>query len=120
MIVVLLCGIVFLLLGVAHYAGYAKPLAFASIFSPYLLLGVAWLGAAALLGSLGLLLSDAGLEMAAALVALPAMVCFGIALLSIVWLPRRLRPRWLQGWIERGRPVEEVRRWPRWNRGQTW
>ena len=119
MIVILLCGVLLLALGLAHYAGYAKPLAFTGLFGPYLPLGMAWMGAAALLSGIALLLSHAGSGVAAALVMLPAWVCYIITMLSIVWLPRRLRPRWLQGWIERGRPVEEVRLWPRWGRGRT-
>jgi hypothetical protein len=119
MIVVLVIGLLFLAIGLAHYAGYAKPLAFRGLFGPYLPLGMAWFGAAAVLSSVGLMMSNAGYDIAAALVQLAALACFAIALLSIVWLPRRLRPRWLQEWIDRGRPVEEVRQWPRWGRGRT-
>ena len=120
-VVIIVMGLVFLTLGVLHYAGYARRVVHPSIFSPYALAGAAWLGAAMVLAGMAGLLGEASDSTAVAvlrvLLHLAALVAFVVGLVSLVWMPRRLRPGWLDAWVQRGRPDAEAVAWPAWRRG---
>ncbi|MDQ1292843.1 MAG: hypothetical protein QG608_724 [Actinomycetota bacterium] len=106
-------GAVFLALGLAHYAGFTKPVAFGGPFGPYLGLGITWMGGGTILSGLGLILSEKVHPVFALLLCPPGALGFVIGVVSIVWIPRFLRPAWLRDWVDRGKPEAEARRWPR-------
>lgn len=92
-------GTAMLALGVAHYAGRLRWMAQVWVISPYLVLAMAWLGAGAVLSVAGLVLMAqdvAVLVLLGALLVVAAHVSWLVGVVGIFWLPRRLRPRWLE------------------------
>jgi len=93
------CALVFFAFGVAHYRGFAPFFLDTYILSPYSGLAPAWLGAGGMLAMPSLLLPDdapALLVVPTMLAGLAGMVAVVIGLVAIVWLPRRLQPRWMR------------------------
>ena len=110
-------GLVLFLAGASAYEGFGKPIVVTMWPKPYLSFGLAWLGLAGLLMALGSTLIDSGPEALGVVFSLLALVCFGITLLSFFWLPRRLLPGWYRAWVDGGRSIGQVSRWPKFGRG---
>lgn len=95
-----LCAGLFLAFGIAHYAGFAKLLADAFVFSPYLGLATGWLGGGALLMIVAARVIPADGPLALTLLGLAlgfvAAIAWVVGLVGIFWIPQRLRPRWLR------------------------
>jgi hypothetical protein len=97
-LVALVCSLVLLAVGVAHYRGAARWLAHWGILSEYTVLALAWLGAGGVLSTAAILLADQESTVAAVLtvvVGIAGLAAGVVGIVGIVWLPRALRPRWL-------------------------
>jgi hypothetical protein len=93
-----LAGLVFVALGVAAYAGVAKPFIRTLWPRPTLAFGLLWLGlGGALVGFGWPALANAWGVLA---VGLPALACWVIGLLSFGWMPQALQPRWFREWTD--------------------
>ena len=120
------CSLALLTSGALYAAGFARVLAVTGVFGPYTPLGVLWIGAGGLLGSVVALLSSspgrlsppAAVGLGALFVA--AVLCWAVGLVGLVWLPRFLRPAWLRTWVDAGRPEAEAARWRPLRRGTRW
>lgn len=111
-----LVGLVFLTAGLAAYAGFAKPRIVTMWPKPTLGFGTAWLGAAEIL-LFPVAVTNETWRIPSFIVGLFGTVCFFVALMSFFWLPRRLLPRWYVEWVDGGRSIEQVQRWPEFGRG---
>jgi hypothetical protein len=105
------------LAGASAYAGYGKPIIVTMWPKPYLAFGVAWLGLAGFFSTLGNALMDSGPKVLGALLTVLGLVCFVIMLLSFVWLPRVLLPRWYKTWVDGGRSIVQASQWSKFGRG---
>ncbi|WP_315093146.1 hypothetical protein [uncultured Cellulomonas sp.] len=105
------CAVLFLVLGLANYAGYFRFVATAYILSPYVILACAWLGGGALLVLAGVWLLGLGpvvATVAGIVLAAVGALAWVVGLVGLVWLPRRLRPRWMCDLLDRRRAGEDV------------
>lgn len=110
-------GFVMFLAGAGAYAGFGKPIVVTMLPKPYLSFGLAWLGLAGLLISVGSPLIDTGPKVLGVLISLLGLGCAAISLLSFVWLPRLLQPGWYKAWVDGGRSIMEAGRWSKFGRG---
>jgi hypothetical protein len=106
------------LAGASAYAGFGKPIVVTMLPTPNLSFGVAWMGPAVWLMSIGSALLDSPLEVVGVVLAVLGLGCHVITLLSFFWMPRRLQPRWYTDWVDGGRSIEQVQRWPQYGRGE--
>lgn len=111
-------GAVFLAVGLAAYAGYAKPRVVTMWPKPTLGFGSAWLGAAGIL-MFPTAVANETWKIPAFIVGLFGGLCFVVAMLSFFWLPRRLLPRWYLEWVDGGRSLVELQTWPEYGRGRS-
>lgn len=104
--VLVVVGVILAVGGGLAYAGvsWIRPIVLGGFSLPTLMFGMLWLG----IGSLILGLGNPVLDEPWGLVVLgiPALVCGGLGLLSLVWLPRALQPQWY-----RGMPAEVRKAW---------
>ncbi|MDQ1308733.1 MAG: hypothetical protein QG671_4568 [Actinomycetota bacterium] len=112
----LVISVLFLVAGGLAYAGRWTSWA-AGWATKYIILGLAWFGAAGVAIFLAYPLStlDSPVAKAAAgALGLVALVAFAVAALSPWWMWSRLQPRWLRDWLAAGRPVVPRTRRGRW------
>lgn len=93
------CAAVLLAGGLAHYAGRGRRFVDPWMLSPYTGLAAAWLGAGGLLVCSATLLAavpSAVATVLAVVLGVAGVVSWLVGLVGVVWLPSRLRPRWLR------------------------
>ena len=116
LVVPVVAAVLFLLVGLANYAGYGRFIATAYIVSPYVFLALAWLGAGALLVLAGAWLLTLGpllWDVVGVLLAVVGVLSWVVGIVGLFWLPVRLRPRWMRELMAGDTAGEDVR-------GEVW
>ena len=106
----------FLLLGLANYAGYGRFIATSYLLSPYVILALAWLGGGTLLvlgGAWLLTLGPVLWDVLGLVLAVAGVLSWVVGIVGLFWLPVRLRPRWMRELMARHEAGEDVR-------GEVW
>lgn len=92
------CAAVFLAVGAAHYRGAFRRLVDPWLLSPYTGLALAWLGGGGLLvvASLAVPSTGGATAVLSAVLGLAGIGAWAVGIVGVLWLPARLRPRWLR------------------------